>query len=208
MNSHHLIHYEGATRADDRKNREAYERLGNERAYFNSKHRALIEGGDPFMNSNLSPYSLGFDINLPYEWELSGYSKIWSVNSRLKTRKRIHASLDVFEYRLADAYGNEDYYEASGWIFKEGLNRLHPCVVIEADGKMYAAGTSQVRRIDVGEVFPKFKKSADSGFIARISAVELEKLGISGDIAIYPALMDPHKHLFKGDEECQKKIKI
>ena len=208
MNSHSLIHYEGATRADDRKDRSAYERLKKEKNYFNSKHRSLTEGGDPFMNENFSPYSLDFEINLPYEWELSGYSAVWDTDRKIKVKKRIHAALDRVEYRLADAYGNEDYYEASGWIFREGFNSFKPCIVMEASGGRYVAEAFKIRRIDVGEVFPKIRKSADSGFIARISAVELEKLGIKDEIIVYPALIKGRKHMIKGDEECLKKIKI
>ncbi|MBQ8956333.1 MAG: glycosyltransferase [Lachnospiraceae bacterium] len=208
MNSHHLIHYEGATRADDGKDRAAYDRLKRERFYFNSKHGELINNGDPYMNKNFSPYSLDFDLNLPYDWELSGYSKLKRINSRIRNKNHVHSAMDGFAYKLSDAYGNEDYFEASGWVFKEGINRLKPCVVIEAGGERYAADTAAVRRIDVGEVFPKFKKSADSGFIARISAVELEKLGLKGEITAYPALVSRHGRIYKGDEECQRRAEI
>lgn len=206
MNSRHLIHYEGMTRSDDHRDRTAYERLKYERRLFDLRHKELKENGDPFMNTNLSPYRLDFDINLPYEWELSGYAKLREFNGRTGKKKRMHYSLDAFRHVLSDAYGNEDFYEALGWAFKEGRGRLKPCVLIEKDGKWYAAEASGgVYREDVGEAFPKIKGSADSGFIARIPAAELEKLGLSGKITAYPALMDRRRHIYTGDERCQIK---
>lgn len=208
MNSHHLIHYEGVTRTDDRKSRSAHERLKNEREYLISKHKEIFDSGDPFMNKNLSPYSLDFDINLPYEWELSGMSDISATYGRMKGVKRIHASLDSFEYKLSDAYGNEDFYEVTGWIFKEGLRSLKPCVLIENGGKYFTVTASRTRRADVGEVFSRHKKSADSGFIARIPAGELERLGVKGTITAYPALMGRSGKVCRGDEECMRKAEI
>ncbi len=208
MNSHHLIHYEGATRKDDRKNRGAYERLKRERVYFISKHGELVDAGDPYMNKNLSPYSLDFDINLPYEWELAGMSHVSALYKKAKSKKRMHGSLDSIEYHLSDAYGNEDYYEALGWVFREGRGKLAPCLILECDGKRYAAEAFPMRRTDVGDVFPKFKKSVDSGFIARISAGEMERLGIHGEVTAYPALLSKRRRIYKGDEECQRKIEI
>ena len=82
INSHHLIHSEGATRTDDRKSRMAYERLKGERIYLTSKHGDIFDRGDPFLNGNLSPYSLDFDINLPNEWELSGVSDMQPDSGR------------------------------------------------------------------------------------------------------------------------------
>ncbi|MCR5773681.1 MAG: glycosyltransferase [Lachnospiraceae bacterium] len=208
MNSHHLIHYEGATRTDDRKHREAYERLKSEREYFNAKHGELVDSGDPFMNKNITPYGLDFEINLPYEWELSGLSDVKDSYGRIRKKKGIHASLDRIDYRLADAYGNEDFYEVTGWIFKEGFCRMSPCVVIEGEGGRCVADTAGMRRPDVGEAFSRFKKSADSGFMARIPAKELERLGIKGEITVYPAFAGRNRRIYKGDEECQKKTEI
>lgn len=208
MNSHHMIHYEGATRTDDRTSRTAYNRLKEERMYLSSKHGELMDDGDPFLNKNISPYSLDFDINLPYEWELAGTSRLISSTGRIKKGSHIYASLDSVEYRLSDAYGNEDFYEVTGWIFREGLRELKPCAVIEAGGKLYAAEAFRMKRFDVGEAFPKVRKSAESGFIARIPAGELEKYDIKGEIEVYPALMSSRKRIYKGDEGCTKKAEI
>ncbi len=208
LNSHSLIHYEGATRTDDRTSRLAYDRLKREREQLISRHGDLIDGGDPFMNKNLSPYSLDFDINLPSEWELAGISEVRSSVGRMKRGTHIHAALDGIEYRLSDAYGNEDFYEVTGWIFREGILDLKPVVVIEAGGSRYAAEAFRMRRVDVGEVFPKFKKSADSGFIARIPAKKMERYEVKGEIKVYPALMTGNRRIYKGDDECMRKTEI
>lgn len=208
INSHHLIHSEGATRTDDRKSRMAYERLKGERIYLTSKHGDIFDRGDPFLNRNLSPYSLDFDVNLPNEWEIRGLSELQPASGRMKKGDHIHASMDSFEYRISDAYGNEDFYEARGWIFKEGLNSMSPCVVLEAGGKYFVVSAMSMRRVDVGEVFTRHKKSSDSGFIARISAREMEKLGIKGTVSVYPALMGGRRRVYRGDEECVRKAEI
>ncbi len=208
LNSHHLTHYEGATRADDRSDREAYKRLKDERLYLISKHGDVFDAGDPFMNGNLSPYALDFDINLPFEWELAGMSDIWQPDVRMRTGKHIHAAIDSFEYKLSDAYGNEDFYEARGWIFREGLRKMEPCVLIESDGRCIAAKAVRMRRADVGDAFPKFKRSADSGFIVRIPASEMEEFGIKGEVSAYPALVTKRRKIYRSDEECMRKTAI
>ena len=68
--------------------------------------------------------------------------------------------------------------------------------------------TFAVKRTDVAEAFPRFKKSASSGFIARIPAGDMEKYDIKGSILIRPALMDGKRRVYTGDEECQKKAEI
>ena len=208
MNTHHLIHHEGATRSDDRTDGSSFRRLKGERDYFYAVHAETIKAGDPFISRNLTPYGLDFDINLPYEWELSGISDVKWYTRKVRTRKRIHAAIDSFDYRLSDAYGNEDFYEAAGWIFREGRGKLVPCVALEGRGKVCVADAARMRRADVGEVFPRHKKSADSGFIARIPAADIERLGFTGEITVYPVLADKRGHIYKGDEECQKKREI
>lgn len=208
MNSHHLIHHEGATRSDDRTDRDSYERLKEERVYFISKHGEIVDRGDPYLNKNISRYTLDFALNMTEEWETFGRSSVWENKGRVKTRKHVHASFDSFSYCLSDAYGNEDFYEARGWIFDEGLRKLKPCVVIEGGGKQLIADTAVMRRTDVRDAFPNFKKSERSGFIARIPKREFQESGVSGDITVYPAFMDRKKRIFKGDIECQKTAKI
>ncbi|MBQ7583810.1 MAG: glycosyltransferase [Lachnospiraceae bacterium] len=208
MNSHHLIHSEGATRTDDRKSRQAYERLKGERIYLISKHGDMFDGGDPFLNKNLSPYSLDFEVNLPAEWEKAGMSETGAAYGRMKKGNHIHAALDSFEYKISDAYGNEDFYEIRGWIFKEGLMNMRPCVVLEADGRFFVVSTAKMRRTDVGEVFSKHKKSVDSGFVARIPARDMEKLGIQGTVTAFPALMGRRGSIYRSDEECMRKAEI
>ena len=208
INSRHLIHFEGATRADDTKDRASYERLKNERLYFTAKHGDITDGGDPYINKNLSPYRLDFDLNLSSEWELMGMSEVLPLNGRLRNKKHVHANLDSFEYRLSDAYGNEDFYEVTGWIFTELPSDLKPCAVIECEGRKIVAEGFEVKRSDVGEAFPRFKKSASSGFIARIPAEDTEKYDIKGSILIRPALMDGKGRVYTGDEECQKNAEI
>ena len=80
--------------------------------------------------------------------------------------------------------------------------------MIEGGGKQLIADTAVMRRTDVRDAFPNFKKSERSGFIARIPKREFQESGVSGDITVYPAFMDRKKRIFKGDIECQKTAKI
>lgn len=208
MNSEHLIHYESATRTDDRYDRESYGRLVAERRYFTTKHQEIIEKGDPFMSPNLTHFGLDFDMDLPEKWETSGLTEPKVTGKKIKSNKHVRASLDRFDYRLSDAFGNEDFYEISGWIFKEGDSRMNPMVVIETKGTKYLADTSAVRRKDVAEAFPKEKHSLKSGFISRIPAAVMDNIKVWGEVTAYPVLMGKNGKLYKGEEECRKTMEI
>ncbi len=208
VNSKHLIHYESATRADDRYDRESYGRLAAERRYFTTKHRKIIEKGDPFMSPNLTHFGLDFDIDLPEEWEMSGLTEPKVTGKKIRKNKHVRASTDRFDYRLSDAFGNEDFYEISGWIFKEGDSRMTPMVVLETKGIRYLADTSSVSRRDVAEVFPKEKHSLRAGFITRIPAAVMDNIKVCGEVTAYPVLMGKNGKLYKGDEECRKTREI
>ncbi len=207
MNSHHLIHSESATRPDDRDHRESFERLKAEKRYFNTKHPELIESGDPFMSRNITRFGLDFEPDLPEEWELSGMSEISLTKEKVKEGKNIHASVDRFDYRMQDAYGNEDFYEISGWMFGKGRERSEILVILESEGARYSVKTTPVRRKDVAEAFPKEKHSMMSGFITRIPASVMDDLKVWEEIAVYPVIKGRHV-LYKGDEKCQKTRKI
>lgn len=202
MNSHHLIHSESATRPDDRDHREAYERLKAEKRYFTTRHPELAEGGDPFMSGNITRFGLDFDINLPEEWETSGMSDVTLLKDKVKDGKKIHASLDSFEYCTQDAYGNEDFYEIRGWIFKEGGRQAEPYVILQTEGARYTVTAQRMERRDVARSFPKEKHAAKSGFIARIPAKAMDELNAWGEVTAYPVLRGRHV-LLKGDEKCQ-----
>ncbi len=204
LNSEHLIHYESVTRPDDRNDRKSFERLKEERNYFYSKHADIIEAGDPFLSPNITHYGLDFDINLPEEWEMSGISELLLTKAKEKISDRVKASLDTFDYRLADAYGNQDFFEISGWIFKEGKKNLKPAVILKTDRIRYEAKASRTERKDVADVFPKEKYSRLSGFIARIPAEVMENIKVDGKVTAYPVLKGKWGGFYKSKEDCQK----
>ena len=208
VNSEHLIHYESVTRPDDRYDRESYGRLAAERRYFTTKHREIIERGDPFMSPNLTHFGLDFDIDLPEEWETSGLTEPKVTGKKIRTNKHVRASMDRFDYRLSDAFGNEDFYEISGWIFKEKDSRMIPKVIIETKGIKYMADTAFVTRKDVAEAFPKEKHSLRAGFITRIPASVMDNIKVWGEVTAYPVLMGKNGKLYKGEEECRKTREI
>ncbi len=208
MNSVHLIHYESATRPDDRTDRSAYDRLVAERRYFTTRHPDIMEKGDPYMSPNITRYGLDFDLNLPEEWEISGLADPVVIKKKVKVNKHIKASIDRFDYRLADAYGNEDFYEVSGWIFKEKDPKMKPAVILQTSGIMYEAEAACTRRKDVADTFPKEKHSGMSGYIARIPATVMDNIKVWGKVTAYPVLKGKHGKLYKGEEECQKTKEI
>ena len=208
VNSHHLIHYESATRPDDRRDRASYLRLKEEKDLFCKKHEKTLAKGDPYISGNITGTGLDFDINLPMEYEGSGLSEPSVLKKKVRSRNRIHAALDRFDYRLSDAYGNEDFYELSGWIFMEGKNCFDKAVVIRTGETCYLVKATAVPRPDVGEVYKTEKKEKEFGFIARVSMDVLERIREEREFIATPVLVSRRGRIYKGKEECQKKRKI
>ena len=205
LSDFHLIHHESLSRDDDTADRSAYQRLKNEREIFEKKYSDIIDKGDIYESDNWSDSSLEYRPAVKTEAERLGVTsklEIFDKNrfSLGRAGKRFHYSLDSVEFKLNDAFGNENFYEIKGWAFMGGSPGYEYDVrlVIEADGKRYIVDTARSYRQDIEMVFSEEKGCRLSGFTARIDAGALAGNGAK----IYIALVKPKlfgKNRFKGE---------
>ncbi len=209
MNSMYLYHHESATRADDRTDLPAYERLKEYRAYFEDRHQQLLEEGDPFYSPNLTKTGLDYKVDVSFRWEKSGVERkpLKKVREAGKSRN-ILSHADSVVYRLNDAYGNEDFFEFTGWILKGkkrasgyGVGALAVC----GDKRLVFSG-ERVYRKDVADAFPEEKDACMAGVCVRIARQEFEAMGMTGICEMYPVLIEKNGKIHKGEEGCQIRI--
>ncbi|MCR5487923.1 MAG: glycosyltransferase [Lachnospiraceae bacterium] len=209
MNSLYLYHYESATRRDDRSDLPSYERLKNDRVYFEAKHGEFLEKGDPYYSSCLTKTGLDYRPDINWDWEESGVRQapLKTVKEK-KPAGKIFSHMDRVEYKLSDAYGNEDFVEAWGWIFKRGQNlkKVRPGVLISMEDKKAVFEGERVYRKDVAENFKKDPDACFSGFIVRIAHSCLKDMGFLGEVSVRPVMIGKNQAIDKGEEACQIRI--
>ncbi len=209
LNSIYLYHHESATRTDDRSDLKSYARLKADRLYFEDKHEAFIKEGDPFYSPNLTRTGLDYLPDVPMEWEESGTENapLKITREKMKGRK-ICSHLDKAGYKLSDAYGNEDFWEVTGWIFQRngGSEKYRPGVmIIRGEKKMVFQGARLYRK-DVADMFGKEKDACMSGFCVRIAHALITEEELTGDIIMKPVLIDKKGIVCQGEEECRIRI--
>ncbi len=205
LSDFYLIHHESLSRKDDTADRTAYRRLKNERVVFEKKYSEIIEKGDIYESGKWSKTSLEYIPELLMEEERLGAAKeIERVDKRRfslkRAGKKFHYSLDSVEFKLNDAFGNENFYEIKGWAFMGGSPgyEYDVRIVLEADGERYITGAARSYRKDIELVFADEKDCRLSGFDAKIDAALFK----NADAKIYIALVKPKffgKNSFKGE---------
>ena len=194
INDTFLYHHESASRKDDRENVGSYLKLKEYSRYFYGKHRDYLKDGDPFYNENLTFTGLDYRINVPLRWEISGVEKepVMKDFTERRTGDVMRSNVDFAGYRLNDAYGNEDFFEVSGWIFyeKKDVARFEPAVMIVNGDITAVYSTVRVFRRDVEEAFKKQLNACMAGFYTRIAHASLEREGLIGRLRIIPVLLD------------------
>ncbi len=198
INDIYLYHHESASRRDDITDVGAYKKLKGYRMYFYERHREYLSEGDPYLNMNLTKTGLDYCVDVKEEWETSGIEIEAEEDKKTKRVKGILYNVDSMKYRLSDAYLNEDFFEASGWIFfqKRRIEDYTPGVLISSDEKKVLFPAVRTFRKDVEEVFPKKRNACMSGFYSRISYKALELEGFAGRMDMMPVLRDKKGRIF------------
>lgn len=200
INGMYLYHYESATRKKDTHDRNAYEKLKGYREYFAGRHREFIAEKDPFLNPNLTDKRGDMSIDVDQDWEKSGV-EIESERTEgriVRVKKGILLNSDTTAYRICDAYLNEDFFEASGWIFfvRKRIEAYRPAILVSSGEKCVLFDAVRTFRKDVEEVFGKKKNACMSGFYTRVSRKVLELEGFSGHMDVTPALLDKKGRIY------------
>jgi len=206
INNMFLIHHESASRKDDTRDPESYLRMKGARDYFYEKHRNSLYYGDPFYHSCLTFTGLDYTLNVPLFWEESGIREEPLFDGRnrprlVKAGEGLKYNIDSADYRLSDAYLNEDFFEISGWIFfeKQDVKKYEPGVMISLGENRAVYRADRVYRKDVRKAFPKQKRACMAGFYVRVSRNSLDREGLVGDLNITPVLMGKNGRVYIGE---------
>ncbi|MCR5527186.1 MAG: glycosyltransferase [Lachnospiraceae bacterium] len=198
----HLIHHESFTRADDINDSSAYERLQKEKAYYENKYADILEAGDPFYNPNLTKTELDYSVDYELPGAAFGLSerKDPAFRRYKPLKKQVHIEAESCKYHLSDAWGNENYFEITGWAFVEKVPgyTYEAEVILESGEERLVYNTYRMPREDVSTVFACFSGLELSGFAARIPAGDLKK-GLEYRISaamVKPAVLN--KKIYKG----------
>ncbi|MBO4373678.1 MAG: glycosyltransferase [Lachnospiraceae bacterium] len=194
INDMYLYHLESATRKNDMHDREAYVKLKEYREYFAARHRDFMAKKDPYQNINITDTGADLKVDVKQDWEESGVELEAQENiGRIVHVKRgLLYGKDSTTYRISDEYLNEDYFEASGWIFfkRKKISDYMPAILVSSGEKRVLFDASRTFRKDVEKVFPRKKDACMSGFYTRVSRKVLELEGFSGHIDVTPVLRD------------------
>ncbi|MBR5376126.1 MAG: glycosyltransferase [Lachnospiraceae bacterium] len=200
INDMYLYHLESATRKDDTQDREAYLRLKEYREYFALRHREFTAKRDPFLNINITDTRADFSVDVKQEWEESGVRLEGEVSERkpVYVSNELLCNADSMKYRISDEYLNEDFFEASGWIFfkRRKVEDYMPAILVSSGEKSVLFEASRTFRKDVEDVFPQKKNACMSGFYTRVSRRVLEMEGFSGHLQVTPVLKDRKGRIF------------
>ncbi|MCR5650140.1 MAG: glycosyltransferase [Lachnospiraceae bacterium] len=205
INDIYLYHCESATRKNDLDDREAYRKLKEYRDYFAGRHRQFVEKRDPFLNINITDTRADFGIDVMQDWEESGVQieaeRI--TQEPVYVKKGLICNADGMEYRLSDAYLNEDYFEAFGWIFfkRKKIRDYTPAVIVSRGDRRVLFNAARTFRDDVEKTFPGKENACMSGFHTRISRRALEIEGFSGHMKVTPVLRDKKGRIYTGELE-------
>ena len=200
INGMYLYHYESATRKKDTHDRSAYEKLKSYREYFAGRHRDFISKKDPFLNPNLTDKRADMSIDVDQDWEESGIEiePERLEGSIIRVKKGLVCNSDITAYRLSDAYLNEDFFEASGWIFfrRKKVSDYSPAILVSSGDRYVVFGAARTFRKDVEKVFKRKKDACMSGFYTRVSRKVLELEGFSGHMDVTPVLKDKRGRIY------------
>ncbi len=200
INGMYLYHYESATRKKDTLDRAAYEKLKGYREYFAGRHREFIVKKDPFVNPNLTDTRADMSINIEQDWEKSGVEIESGIpeGKIVYVKKGLLCHSDSSVYRISDAYLNEDFFEASGWIFfkRKKIAAYEPAILVSSGEKKVLFDAVRTFRKDVEEVFRRKKDACMSGFYTRVSRKILELEGFSGHMDVTPVLKDKKGRIY------------
>ncbi len=200
INDMYLYHLESASRRDDLKDREAFSKLKEYRDYFAGRHREFIAKKDPYLNLNITDTRADFGVDVSQDWEESGVRLETTIPERepVYVKKGLFCNTDRMTYRLNDEYLNEDFFEASGWIFfkRKKIEDFKPAILISSDGKSVLFEATRTFRKDVEDVYPRKRNACMSGFHTRVSRKVLELEGFSGHLQATPVLIDRKGRIF------------
>lgn len=173
LNNVSLCHHESLSRKSD-VSREKYDRLKAERTYFYEKNRDLLKNGDPWYNRNLTGTGLDLSVDtetlydrIPF-YRAGDSTEAGPDTKGFKTpdKGQVFHNLEIFEEKMSDANGHEDFYEISGWGFIKGRPGYECDIyaLIDDNGKKRVLKCGHTPREDLAGVFPKERDTCLSGF--------------------------------------------